>query len=485
MSEQPLPRPGEQSLTRDDEQSLPGPGSVCWRLLGQRRMLLVTGRALVLEAALPAGGAALARHSTYRTRPLRRLEITLESLQRLTYGDPETRAREFARIRRVHRHINGTDEKGRPYDGLDDASRTWITLTLFDAMVAMERLGGRPLSRADEAQLYAEWRPIVLSFGIDASAVPQDLTACHTYFASMVGETLEDNPEVRHLLGAVYASVPAPPWLGWCPAPVWKAVRAVAATVMSSVLRADLPDAYRRRIGLPLRRRDRVLSWLVHRTARWGLAAQPVRRRFLPLATAALEGRPVESRPVRRRGPVARQRPAGRTEEVGRFFDDVLDQTGDGFITREDLQAMVRSVCWPLDLSDRAEQRVYDAFDLWWPGLSTLDTDGDGRVSRSEFVVGTLTAPDETAQSVQPGLLKAMEAVFDAADSDHDGYVDRAEYCRIFGPKLHPADARRGFDELDSDSDGRITKAEFLDALVQFFAVRGDTEAAVRLFGRD
>ncbi|WP_329124711.1 oxygenase MpaB family protein [Streptomyces sp. NBC_01465] len=467
------------------EHELPGPGSLCWKLLGQRRMLLVTGRALVLEAALPAGGAALARHSTYRTRPLRRLELTLESLQRLTYGDPETRAREFARIRRVHRHINGTDDQGRPYDGLDDASRTWIAMTLFDAMVSMERLGGRPLSAADEAQLYAEWRPIVVSFGIESSAVPQDLTEYHSYYASMLDEALEDNGEVRHLLGAVYASVHAPPWLAWIPAPLWKVLRAVAAAVMGSVLRADLPDAYRRRLRLTARRRDRALSWLVHRTARWSLATQPVRRRFLPPAAAALAGRSVQPRTARKRGPVPRQRPASRAERVGSFFDDVLDQTGDGFVTREDLQAMVRSVCWPLELEDRAEQRVYDAFDVWWAELSALDVNGDGRISRAEFTDGTLPGPDGTPQALQAGLAQAMGAVFDAADSDHNGHLDQAEYRRIFGAKMHPADADRGFGEIDSDGDGRITKDEFLGALGEFFAVRGDAEAAMRLFGRD
>ncbi|GAA1374283.1 EF-hand domain-containing protein [Streptomyces beijiangensis] len=467
------------------DRQLPGPGSLCWGLLGQRRMLLVTGRALVMEAALPAGGAALARHSTYRTRPLRRLEVTLESLQRLTYGDPETREREFARIRRVHRHINGTDEGGRPYDGLDDASRTWIAMTLFDAMVAMERLAGRPLSPADEAQLYDEWRPIVVSFGIDTSAVPQDLADYHAYFASMLADVLEDNPEVRHLLGAVYASVPVPPWLAWCPAPLWKAVSALAATLMSSVLRADLPHAYSRRIGLTARRRDRILSWLVHRTARWVLAVQPVRGRFLPPAASALQGGSVAPRAARRRSHVPRQRPATRTERVGRFFDEVLDQTGDGLLTRADLQAMVRSVCWPLELDAQAEQRVYESFDAWWAELLALDTDGDGRISRAEFVAGTPSGTDETPQPLQAGLVRAMGAVFDAADSDHNGHLDKAEYRRIFGPKLHPADADRGFDALDSNGDGQITKAEFLDALGQFFTVRGDAEAAVRLFGRN
>ncbi|WP_329127118.1 oxygenase MpaB family protein [Streptomyces sp. NBC_01465] len=478
MSERP-------ELPEEDPESLPGPGSLCWRLLGQRRMLLVTGRALVLEAALPAGGAALAQHSTYRTRPLRRLELTLDSLQRLTYGDEDTREKEFARIRRVHRHINGTDEQGRSYSGLHDESRLWIALTLFDAMVEMERLGGRPLSPAAESQLWAEWRTITVAFGIADEVVPRDLAACRAHWDAVVAEELEDNAEVRHLMGALYATVPAPDWLARCPKPLWHLATRAAGAVMGSVLRADLPDTYRRRLGLRANGHDRAVSWLVHHSARWALVGQPARRRYLPLAATALGGGQLQPHTARRPLPTPRRTPRDvRSARVATFFDDVLDQTGDNFITREDLYAMARSVCWPLDLSDTAEQRVYEAFDAWWTQLSALDADGDGRVSRTEFLTATLPVAGTASPYVQQGLLPAMAAVFDAADSDGNGHLDMAEYRTVFGPKLHSADLNRAFHELDSDGDGQITKPEFLDALTQFFTVRADFEAGARLFGR-
>ncbi|MFJ2738341.1 oxygenase MpaB family protein [Streptomyces sp. NPDC087440] len=468
------------------DRRLPGPGSLSWKYLGQARMLLVTGRALVLEAALPAGGAALARHSTYRTRPLRRLELTLDSLQRLTYGDEDTREREVARIRRAHRHINGTDEQGRPYDGLDDTSRAWIMLTLFDAMVTMERLGGKPLAPADEARLYDEWRTVTLAFGIGEDTIPADLAAHHTYFAHMVEEGLEDNPEVRHLLGALYASVRRPPFLARCPAPVWEALVKVGAVVMGSVLRADLPAPYRARLGLRAGRGDRAASWLLHRTAALLMAALPLAYRYLPLASAALRGGPLEPRAARRPLPVQRGGGAEdpRPVRVGRFFDDVLDQTGDGFITREDLQAMVRTVCWHQDLTDDREQQVYRAFDAWWEQLAAMDGDGDGRVSRDEFVTGTLTDQDRTPDHVREGLPHAMGALFDVADVDGGGQLDMTEYRRLFGSKLHPADLNRGFQELDADGDGEISRAEFLAALTDFFTARSTTPTGTHLFGR-
>lgn len=449
-------------------------------------MLLVAGRALVLEAALPAGGAALAQHSTYRTRPLRRLEITLESLQRVTYGDADTREREFARVRRAHRHINGTDEQGRRYDGLDDDSRTWIVLTLFDAMVTMERLGGRPLTPEAEAELYAEWRPVMVGFGMAEQAVPADLAACHARFEQVVEHVLEDNAEVRHLMGALYADMPRPPALARCPALLWRVLRKVAGAAMGAVLRADLPGPYRTRLGLTASRRDRALSWLLHRGARLLMSVLPRRRRYLPLAAAALAGGPLEPRAARRRLPAPRRARSRdpRPVRAGRFFDDVLDQTGDGFIGREDLRAMVRTVCWQLELTAEREQRVYEAFDAWWEGLLALDGDGDGRISRAEFVAGAVASADADPGRLRDGLVRAMGAVFDAADSDGSGRMDMAEYRQVFGPKLHPADLNQGFTEIDADGDGQLTKPEFTDALVQFFTARSEATAGTRLFGR-
>ncbi|MER5440149.1 EF-hand domain-containing protein [Streptomyces sp. NPDC002790] len=466
---------------------LPGPGSLCWQLFGQRRMLLVTGRALILEAALPAGGAALAQHSTYRTRPLHRLELTLDSLMRLVYGDANTRECEVARIGRVHRHINGTDDQGRRYDGLHDPSRTWIMLTLFDAMVAMERLAGHPLSPADEARLYDEWRPVILAFGIDESAVPRDLVACRGHVDAMLSSVLEDNTEARHLMGALYATVPPPSFLARCPAPLWHVVRVFAGAVMGCVLRADLPEPYRRTLGVTARRRDRALSRLLHGTARRVLGTQRADRKYLPLATAAMRGGPLIPGQTRRSAPAGRRRGAGepRPVRVGRFFDDVLDQTGDGHLTREDLGAMARGVCWPLELTEASEQVVYDAFYAWWEQLAAeLDTDGDGRVSRAEFLAAPLAGADGTALGLWSGLLDAMGAVFDAVDSDHSGHLDMTEYRTVFGPKLHPADLNRGFKQIDVDGDGRITRAEFLDALALYFTVRDEVEAGAQLFGR-
>ncbi|MGW3073709.1 EF-hand domain-containing protein [Kitasatospora sp. NPDC001132] len=93
---------------------------------------------------------------------------------------------------------------------------------------------------------------------------------------------------------------------------------------------------------------------------------------------------PEPSRPKRRR-----PHRDGRGPRLDRFFREVLDQTGDGSITVHDLRAMAHNVCWQLELDEAGEARVYEAFDSWWEQLrAVMDADGDGRITREEFLAG-------------------------------------------------------------------------------------------------
>jgi uncharacterized protein (DUF2236 family)/Ca2+-binding EF-hand superfamily protein len=467
----------------------PGPGSVLWRTIGQRRLLLVIGRLLVLQAAHPAVGAGLVHHSTYRAHAWRRVDHTLESLTRFAYADPDERAREIGRVNRAHRHINGTDERGRTYDAIHPDTRAWVLLTVYEALVTLERLGGTPLSPEDRDRLYREWAALMRDF-VPESEIPPTEADFWAYFRAAVDDTLEDNAEVRHLFRDFYRQIPAPPWLRWCP-PLWSALRVLAASVMGSLNRADLPAAYTARLGLRARSRDRVLSWVVHRGVRHVMAALPLRGRYFAAAAAALQGRtaPDAQGRVRLRGR-ARRVPAPRTPHRTRrtrlehFFDQVLDQTGNGSVTLEDLNAMARSVCWQLELTDAQEASVYAGFCLWWEQMrAAMDADGDGRISKEEWVTASLRGADQEPDYLEHGLYPAMRAVFDAADTDGSGWLGQTEYRKVFGPKLHPSDLSVAFRGLDADGDGRVSRDEFLTAFEEFFTARGDTAAGTHLLG--
>ncbi|MET9550234.1 EF-hand domain-containing protein [Streptomyces sp. NPDC006627] len=502
------PLPASPSDAPIEPSGFPGPGSVTWTLLGQWRMALIMPRLLVLQAAHPVVGAGLAKHSTYRTHPWRRVDHTLISLQRFVYAPPEQRHKEVERILRAHRRIKGTDERGRAYAAGQPEVRAWVLGTVFEAMSSMERLAGRPLTAADEARLYGEWRATLGAFGLEHDLLPPDLDGFWEYFERMQRDVLEDNTEVRFLMRDMYRGAATPSVLEWCPS-LWALMRSSAAMLMPGAVAAQLPRTYRERLHLHVGQADLTLSRTVHRTARTAMEPLPVRSRYMPIAAAAMSGRALEKTAEVRPGGFGLPgagllaRPLGlvravasaavrgperdsRADRLGRFFSQVLDQTGDGRIDAHDLQAMARAVCWPLELSPEQEDRVYAGFTAWWEHMrSTMDTDGDGHISKEEWIAATLRNCDADPAYVRDGVHHAVRVMFEAVDTDGSGGIDRHEYRTVFsGGRIDPGDLDRGFDELDVDKDGTISLSELLDGFTAFFMARESNVSGAQLLGR-
>ncbi|MEV7185875.1 EF-hand domain-containing protein [Kitasatospora sp. NPDC093102] len=443
------------------------------RDLSEWRIALVAWRLLVLQAADPVVSAGMAEHSTYRAHPWRRVEHTLGSGRRLFYQDADALRREVARLERAHKRIRGTGPDGRPYDARDAATRAWVLLTLFECVVAMRRLGGDPYDAGELASAYAEFRETVAAFGLPEGEIPETVGELPAYFARCARERLEYTEAARYLLGDLLREAPRPRRLWFLGDAGWRITRVLVARVIRDLTVADLPPAVRERFGLVRTRRGALLSAVLHRGAGAVVRFLPDRARYRS---------PEEHRPPR----LPRQRRDARGSRLDRFFREVLDQTGDGFITAHDLRAMAHNVCWQLELDEAGEARVYEAFDSWWEQLRALmDADGDGRVSREEFVAATLAGCDRDEAYLERGLLPALRAVFTAADTDGSGFLEFDEYRAVFGgPRVHPAELSHGFRQLDADGDGRITREEFLVGFSEFFTARADSTPGTELLGR-
>jgi uncharacterized protein (DUF2236 family)/Ca2+-binding EF-hand superfamily protein len=474
----------DTSPTTDATETLthyPQAGSVTWRHIGEWRFLLVLGRLLVLQNAHPVVGAGVAEHSTYRAHPWRRAQHTLESLQRLIYATPAARTREVERIARQHRRINGTDPHGRPYTAADPAARAWVLATVFESVVALCSLSGQPLSSADEGRLYREWRAVAASLGLPEDALPATTAEFWPYFDGMLREVLEDNPSVRDLLGDFYRHAVAPSPLRWCP-PVWFLIRPVVARLIVTMVVQDLPAAYRDRLALAPTPHARLLSRSVHRG--WRLLAGQLHGglRYQPYAADAVRlSGPREATGTS--SPLDRFRRDLRARKLERFFTHVLDQTGDGYLTWADLEAMARATCWNLDLDDETEAQVHAGFQAWWEQLGRA-ADADGRISRAGFVAATLAGLDDDPDYLSKGLDRAIRGMFDAIDTDRDGFIGQDEYRRVFGDRTHPAELNHGYRQLDRDGDGRINADEFVSGFREFFTARGKSAAGSHLLGQ-
>lgn len=449
----------------------PGPGPLLRHYANQARWGLAATRASVLEAAHPQIGAALAGNSTFVARPWRRLRNTLVSMRRLVDDDDQVRLREAARLNRLHGRIAGTDAQGRPYDAMDPEARAWVMATLFESTVTMCRLGGRPLDKPTQERLYEEFREMLVLMGDDGAALPATLHEFWPYYDETVSLRLELNEAVHAVLYRVFAEVPPPPLLRDHPA-AWAAIRALAGPLAGAITVASLPDGFRRQAHLATPPGAQALMHGVYLTA--GLAT-----RWLPAAwtrvSTFMDVLDLDDEPGSRllgallhqasrvstllqhvhaepEQPVA---PARRSAE--RFFTEVLDQTGNGHLEWPDLAAMAREIATRLDMDAQAEARLFTAYADWWRELQTsLDTDGDGRITRHEYATAATTPAG-------PALIKVADALFDATDADGDQTISTPEYQALF---------RSAFDrELTGGAD-RLSRAAFVREFLTFMAGR-------------
>lgn len=186
----------------------PPVGGVLWSVAGDVRALLMLPAALTLQVAHPAIGAGVDDHSVFRTDPWGRGERSLRSLQLWIYGGEEA-AREGRRLRELHRTIRGTDAHGRRYHALTPAYYSWVHATGFPIYRHGLRLLARPLTEAQERQLYAEWLQVGRILGIHDRDMPQTIEAFWPYYRKVLAEEIEATAVVRELLDTDLP-VPAP-----------------------------------------------------------------------------------------------------------------------------------------------------------------------------------------------------------------------------------------------------------------------------------
>ncbi|WP_424216776.1 oxygenase MpaB family protein (plasmid) [Streptomyces sp. BI20] len=448
--------------------------------LGEHRIALVSWRLLVLQAAHPAVGAGMTAFSTYRGHPWRRIQHTMDSGRRLFFSDAEDLAREVERLRRTHRRIQGTDEKGRGFSAADPEVRTWVMVTLYEALTAMRALAGEPFTPTERDAVYAEFREVCAALGLPGELLPAEAADVPAYVDKVARETLEYGETVHHLLFEMLRTAPAPRRLGRL-GPLWPLLRPLVSRLLTVLTVADLPPAARRAFRLRRTPGAAAVSWLVHHGARAAVDLLPARARYRAASSGA---GPARRRPVP--VPAPRRGEDPRRARLEDFFARVLDQTGDGRVGPVDLQAKAHTVCWNLELDDAREDELYAAFETWWQRLrADADADGDGTVDREEFVRAMLGGLDRDPGYLEEGLHVALRALFRAADTDGSGRLGPDEYRVVFGGKrVHPAELTEGFRTLDADGDGSVDEDEFLAGFTAYFTARAALDPTADLFGR-
>ncbi|MER7621885.1 oxygenase MpaB family protein [Streptomyces sp. NPDC126503] len=267
----------------------PPVGGVLWSVAGDVRALLMLPAALALQVAHPVIGAGVDEHSVFRTDPWGRGERSLRSVQLWVYGG-ERAAEEGRRLRELHRTIQGTDAHGRRYHALTPAYYSWVHATGYPVYRHGLRLLARPLTEAQERQLYAEWLQVGRVLGIHDRDMPRTIEEFWPYYRRVLAEELEVTAVVRELLDTDLP-VPAP---DRGPLPLrlalrllWPALRRPFLRLRAFLTVGFMPPDAREALGLEWTEgQERTLRRFA-RAVRLIVPVLPERLRYLPLARRA------------------------------------------------------------------------------------------------------------------------------------------------------------------------------------------------------
>lgn len=172
------------------------PDSIVRRVHSDFPSMLIGGLASLLFQMLhPLAMAGVAQHSRYREDPLGRLERTAFFLGITTFGSSEDAEHAIARVRAVHKGVQGTAPDGRPYAASDPELLTWVhAAEVYSFLAAADAYGPHSLTE-DERNDYLDQMGKVAR-GLGATWVPTNRAELAAYFED-VRPDLAFTPEAR------------------------------------------------------------------------------------------------------------------------------------------------------------------------------------------------------------------------------------------------------------------------------------------------
>ncbi len=219
------PQPLANTLDYRGDPGLCGPDSISWEVIGDVAAFVGGIRALLIQAAHPEVVAGVEDHSRYRSDPLGRLSRTSFYVTETTYGAMPEVERAVDLVRRAHRTVEGTSERGRTYTADTPEFAAWVHNALTDSfLAAFQAYGPRRLS-VEEADRFVVEQTRIGAL-LDADPMPttaaelSDWIASHPALARTDGqakaiEFLRDPPlglpvklGYRALLSAAIETVP-------------------------------------------------------------------------------------------------------------------------------------------------------------------------------------------------------------------------------------------------------------------------------------
>jgi Ca2+-binding EF-hand superfamily protein len=166
----------------------------------------------------------------------------------------------------------------------------------------------------------------------------------------------------------------------------------------------------------------------------------------------------------------------------------LLDVDDDGTIDRMDYTASADRLVAAFGYAPGSPEcrLVRDRYARLWETVTLpMDTDGDERVDVEEYSSGM----DRFVAAADEGYLTHIaplaDAFYDLMDVDGDGRITRTEYVRMMASafRLSEDDGSAAFDLLDLDGNGSLSRDELHTANEQFFRSPEESARGNWVFG--
>jgi len=176
-------------LSPKGDRGLFGPESIAWRVHGDFISMMIGGiSSLVLQALHPQALAGVWDHSSFRKDLKGRLGRTAYFIAATTYGSHAMAHEIIDKVNKIHQHVHGSDEFGKPYIATDPRLLAWVHLTeTLSFLEAYQNYRTPKLTRAEQDQYFKEMKSLGEMLG--AQNLPDTLRgtqeAIESYFPEL------------------------------------------------------------------------------------------------------------------------------------------------------------------------------------------------------------------------------------------------------------------------------------------------------------
>ena len=206
------------------------PASEFWQVHREMVLLLVGGRALLMQLAHPKVAAGVAEHSRFQQSPIARLQRTTSALWSVIFDERAQARSALEKIDNIHAKVRGAVPSGeplfagKPYDAIDQELLLWVHATLIDSAMVAYDLFVAPMAAPVRNAYYDDSKRLAALFGIEKERIPPSLAEFEMYMNRMIaGDRIVVGPTARNLAHDILY---ARPWIFKISGPLFRLVTA-------------------------------------------------------------------------------------------------------------------------------------------------------------------------------------------------------------------------------------------------------------------